>query len=94
MNKLHITSIISSFSALAAMIAMVYAVDTRYVHASDFNQFQQAYLEGQVRDLRQELREAERAGDEAWEDDVMVEMEELLDQLCLDFPDSRYCRGD
>jgi len=94
MNKLHLSSIIASFTSLASVIAIVYAVDSRYVHASDFDHFQQAYLEGQVRDLRQELREAERAGDEDWEDDVMVEMEELLDQLCLDFPDSRYCRGE
>ena len=93
MNKLHISSIVASFTTLATVVAMVYAVDARYVHADDFDSFHQSYMEGQVRDARQELREAERSGDPDWKADVIDELEELLDELCLDYPHSRYCRG-
>lgn len=93
-KSLHIGSIIANVALLAGFVGTVFAVDTRYVKTVEFNQFHQDYLESDVRDLRKELREAERSGDPEWYDDVMDELEELLDELCLQYPTSRYCKGD
>jgi len=90
-KSLHIGSVVTNIVLLAGFVSTVFAVDTRYVKAAEFQQFHQDYMESDIRDLRKELREAERAGDTEWYDDVMEELEELLDELCLQYPNSRYC---
>jgi len=91
-KSLHIGSVVMNIALLAGFVSTVFAVDTRYVKVAEFQHFHQDYMESDVRDLRAELREAERAGDADWYEDVLGELEELLDELCLQYPNSRYCK--
>jgi hypothetical protein len=91
-KHLHIGSVVTNIVLLATFVGTVFAVDTRYVKAAEFQQFHQDYIESDIRELKKELREAERSGDPEWVEDVLDEMEELLDELCLSYPESRYCR--
>lgn len=70
---------------------VIKVADNKYVAQEQFENFHKDYLEGQIRELRSELREAERAEDPQWIDDVLGDLEPLLDEYCSQYPNSRYC---
>jgi len=91
---MDIKQIAGLVSALTVILGAAFVMDARYLHASDFGSFEQNYMEAEVRDLRKDLRLAELDGDPVWETEVRRDLEHLLNDLCSDYPDSRYCKED
>lgn len=81
-----IARITASLALVGAIATGIFTADTRYVHASEYQDFQWSIMKQQLRELRKELlADPDNPG-------LREDYADLLDLFCRKYQEDRECR--
>ena len=88
MNVPGLPTIAASLLAVGSIGGAALTADSRYVKASDFEQYLERDAREELRDLEREIREID---DPEIRELLEDEYDELLEEYCLTYEDERRC---
>jgi hypothetical protein len=86
-----VQSAIGVVALVGAAYGSVTTLDNRYTPLAEWKSFQWTQIKKELREIEKDLVEAEYAGNDALLEALEEDYEELLEYLCMEFPEDREC---